>query len=102
MSQDLHTIAFLDGGANTMRTDRVLMAYLPGVAYPAGAGAGAAVVIPVTTIKGLPAKYSVQVTPDQDCTWFVTKGIGSFTVTLNPRLAANALAGGAIDIKVVA
>lgn len=101
MALDIHTISFPDGLANTQRQDRVLMGYLPAQAYPAGSAAGAAVTLAVA-VKSLPAKFAVQVSPDQDCTWFVTKTATGFTVTLLPRLAANTLASGALDILIVA
>lgn len=100
MSLDIHVTAFVNGGANLQRTDRVLTGFYPGIAYPAGAGAGAAVVLPFTA-KGFGTKFHVDVTPDQDMTWFVTKtGPGQFTLTLNPRLATATLNAGSLDIRV--
>ena len=103
MSLVIHTVAMFEGGANTLRSDRLLMGVLKGVTYAAGSGAGASVTVAVSSLKGLPATgYVVQVSPDQDCTWFVTKTATGFTVTLTPRLAANVLASGALDILVFA
>jgi hypothetical protein len=66
-----------------------------------GGGAGASVVTAVSC-KGLPAKYTVNVTPNQDAVAFVTlKTQNGFTVTIFPRLAASTLAAGKIDIQVV-
>ena len=101
MSLDIHTIAVLDGGAGQSRQDRILAMFLPAQAYGAGAGAGASVSIPVAA-KALPSKYAVHVSPDQDATWYVTKTATGFTIVLSPRLAANTLAAGAVDVTVFA
>ncbi len=102
MPIDIHTIESPDG-ATPARTDRAVIGFLPGVANAAGSGAGAAVTVAVTGLV-LPPSYSVVVNPGQDATWFVSQssktGAG-FTVTLNPRLAANTLAAGAIDITIL-
>lgn len=99
MSLDIHSISFLDGGA-PVRTDRVIAAFYPGVATPAGSGAGASVAVPF--VLNVSTAYSVQVTPSQDAVPFVTKTATGFTVTLNPRLAANTLPAGTIDVVVLA
>ncbi|WP_042298968.1 hypothetical protein [Paraburkholderia kururiensis] len=100
MSFDYHTVS-LPGGVPPQSTDRVFLGTLYGVANGAGA-AGAAVNVPVTGLN-LPAKYNVVVQPGQDATWFATgKTQSGFTVTLNPRLAANSIAAGTIDITITA
>lgn len=96
MAIDIHTLTVIDSGANIARGDRVLAGFFPSLAYPAGGGAGQSVQITVP-VKGLPAKYGVQVTCDQDAVAFVTKTATGFTITLSPRLAANTLAAGAVD-----
>lgn len=101
MSLDIHTIAVLDGGAGMARQDRVLSMFLPGLTYGVGAAAGASVSIPVVA-RALPAKYMVHVSPDQDATWYVTKTATGFTIVLSPRLAANTLAAGSVDVTVFA
>ena len=63
MAIDIHTVTLL---ANTAlaRLDRVLLGVQAGVANAAGASAGAAVTTAVTFAGGLPATYSVVVTPE--------------------------------------
>lgn len=100
MTLPVHTIDVLPGSQQA-QPDRVLFANLNGVANAAGSGAGAAVTVAVT--GSFPAKYSVLVDPGQDATWYVSaKTETSFTVNLNPRLAANTLSAGTIDIVVLA
>lgn len=102
MSQQIHTVEVPDdAGSGMSRRDRVLLGNLQ-VANAAGGGAGQAVTVAVA-VKNLPAKYSVLVNPGQDATWFVTqasKNAAGFTVTLYPRLAANTLAAGTIDVMI--
>ena len=101
MAFDLHTIEALDGGT-LARQDRLVLAMLNQVANAAGGGAGAAVTVTVSGLKTLPAAYNVLVNPGQDATWFVdTKTNDGFVVHLLPRLAANTLASGHIDIVVL-
>lgn len=73
--------------------------------YAAGAGAGTARTIAVTSsdIKQLPGDYSVRVELPEDATYWVSaKTQAGFTVNISPRLAANTLAGGSADILVIA
>lgn len=73
------------------------------VANVIGGGAGLAVVTTVTFAEPIPLPYHVSVTPDQDAVAFVTaKTAAGFTLTLNPRLAANTLAVGSNEVIVVA
>lgn len=52
-------------------------------------------------VGSLPAAYAVQGTPSQDATvWVTSKTVAGFTVNVAPRLAANALAAGTIDLIV--
>ncbi len=84
--------------------DRVIMGLQTQVANAACGSAGAAVTVAVTFGYELPANYAVFVNPGQDATWFVvnsSKTATGFTVTLEPRLATNTLAAGAIDVLVV-
>ena len=102
MAKELHTVSLLKGTV-LAQEDRVLLGMQVAVANAAGGGAGAAVVTAVAFAGDLPAKYSVFVNPGQDATWFVSgKTATGFNVTLNPRLAANTLAAGTIDVLVVA
>lgn len=99
----LHTLETPDGAYGFNQKGRALMGCGNGVANAAGASAGAAVTVVVSGIKGLPANFGVQVNPGQDATWYVTSKTSSgFTITLNPRLAANTLAAGTIDWLLVA
>ena len=91
-------------GSNFAWTDRVIMGLQTQVANSAGGGAGSSVTVAVSFPYELPAEYAVFVNPGQDATWFVanaSKTSTGFTVTLEPRLAANTLAAGAIDVLVV-
>ncbi len=101
MSRDIHTIAVVDGTI-MQKQDRIVFGVQPQVANVAGAGAGAAVTTTVTFSKGLPLKYSVQITPNQDAVAYVTnRTVSGFDVVLNPRLAANTLAIGTFDVTVL-
>lgn len=102
MGLDIHTIDVVPGSNPTAQPDRVLFALLEGVATAVGSGAGVAVVTPISGLQ-LPANYAVQVTPNQDAVPFVSgKTQSGFNVTLNPRLAANTLAAGTVDIAIFA
>jgi hypothetical protein len=102
MNLPVHTLDVAPGSNPLAQPDRVLIALLEGVATAAGGSAGAAVVTPIGNLQ-LPASYAVQVTPNQDATAFVSgKTNTGFNVTLNPRLAANTLAAGTVDIAIFA
>lgn len=98
MSFDLHTMEVPDGGYGFNQKGRALIACGIGVPNAVGGGAGAAVTVVVSNLKNLPANFGVLVNPGQDATWSVgSKTSTGFTITLNPRLAANTLAAGAVD-----
>lgn len=98
MPFDLHTLEVPDGGYGFSQKGRALVASGIGVANAAGGGAGAAVTVVVSGLKGLPSNFGVLVNPGQDATWFVSsKTSTGFTITLTPRLAANTLASGTVD-----
>ena len=106
MSVDLHTVTVVPGMAPALN-DRFRVGVLKDVPTVIGSGAGAAVTLTVnaTLIPGLklPPKYSVFATANQDAVINVTgKTAAGFTVTLLPRLAANTLAVGTVDLLVVA
>lgn len=102
MGLPVHTVDVAPGSNPLAQPDRVLIALLEGVATAAGGSAGAAVVTAITGLQ-LPANYAVQVTPSQDAVAFVSsKTNAGFNVTLNPRLAANTLAAGTVDIAIFA
>lgn len=101
MPIDCHTVEMVDG-SSFARTDRVILATLPGVANAAGSGAGAAV---TTTISGLslPASYSVSATANQAAAVSVTnKSYTGFSVTLTPLSSSATLSSGTFDALVVA
>jgi hypothetical protein len=101
MSFDLHTVS-TPGGIKPQLNDRHILGSLFGVANAAGSGAGASVAVAVTGLQ-LPAKYNVVVDPGQDATWYISaKTQTGFTVNLQPRLAANTLAAGAINLTITA
>jgi hypothetical protein len=100
MGLAVHSVEMLDG-STFARTDRVLLANLPGRANVAGGSAGAAVTTAVAA--NLPANYSVQVTPSQACFVSVTsKTSAGFNVVLTPTLSSITLAAGAFDVVVFA
>ncbi|MBN3757213.1 hypothetical protein G3N95_30025 [Paraburkholderia sp. Tr-20389] len=87
-----------DGGYGFNQKGRAMIASGLGVANAAGGGAGTAVTVVVSGLKGLPSNFGVLVNPGQDATWFVaSKTSTGFTITLTPRLAANTLASGTVD-----
>lgn len=99
MGIPVHVVERLDGGL-VQHNDRLFFGRFK-IANLIGGGAGAAVATAVTSIKGLPPDYSVQVIPDQDATVFVTsKTQAGFTFTLTPRLAATTLAVGANEVLI--
>lgn len=99
MAINNHIISVLDGSSGNDFLDRVFYGIKIGVANVAGSGAGAAVSTVVTFAEPLPDTFTVLVQPGQDATWFISnKTVFGFTVTLNPRLAANTLAAGSFDV----
>lgn len=71
------------------------------IAHAIGAGAGLAVATPVTAIKELPPNYTVLVVPNQDATvWITAKTQAGFTINQAPRLAADTLAAGTVDVLI--
>ena len=102
MSLDLHTVEII-ADTQPARQDRLLVGQKVAVANLAGGGAGQAVTVAVAFKDPLPASYGVYVNPGQDATWYVSgKTAQGFNVTLSPRLAANTLAAGTIDVLVIA
>jgi hypothetical protein len=102
MPLDYHTVQIADGSTPTSFTDRIQVAFLPGVANVAGAGEGDAVTIAISGLV-LPASYNVQVEPSQPAITSVSaKTFGGFAVTLTPPTASITLAAGTIDVMVFA
>jgi len=99
MGFPLHTVD-AHNGSDLTKLDRLGVYLKKQIATAAGSGAGAAVTIAITGLT-LPAKYAVFVSPSQDATYYISGRTQSgFTINLLPRLAANTLAAGTIDLKV--
>jgi len=102
MGLDIHTIEVAPGSNPTAQPDRVAFAILPNVANVAGGSANTAVATAITGLQ-LPANYTVEVTPNQDATAFVTaKTQTGFTVNLAPRQTTSTLAAGTFDVTIFA
>lgn len=102
MAFDYHTVSLGKGSSALSKKDRVGLAVLIQSAYGAGGGAGAAVTLAVTGLS-LPAKYAVLIGDlGQDATAFISARTQvGFTLNIRPRLAANTLAAGAVDLVIV-
>lgn len=99
MAFDLHTIEIKSGTTMPTQSDRLVNGMLTDAVNAAGGGAGLAVVTAV--VLTLPAKYNVQVTPNQDATAFVSgKTTSGFNVTITPRLATTTLGAGTFDLLI--
>lgn len=97
-----HSIQTLDPTASP-ESNKSIIGQQFSVANAAGGGAGAAVATVVTFTEPLPENYNVHVEVRQDAVAFVgTRTAFGFTVTLNPRLAANTLASGTFGVTVMA
>jgi hypothetical protein len=103
MPLHLHEIQIPDGADAPNELDRLTIGFKFAVPNLIGGGAGQTVTVVVTGMQLPPAaKYTVLVQPNQDATWFVSaKTTTGFTITLTPRLAANTLAAGTIDIVII-
>lgn len=102
MPFDIHTLEAPDGGANFANQDRVILATAT-LANGAGGSAGASVTVSFATqFVNLPASYAVLFDLGQDAIAFATsKTSTGFSVTVNPRLAANTLAAGNVTAIVI-
>jgi hypothetical protein len=101
MPIDVHTVQLADGSTPTSFSDRLQVAFLPGVATPAAAeGASATVAISGLT---LPASYAVHATPSQPAIVSVSaKTFSGFTLTLTPISSTETLSAGTVDVIAVA
>lgn len=100
MAIDVHTIEVQDG-SGLAQPDRVKLA-LFSVANGAG-GAGATVQVSVTFGEPIATDYHVEFDAGQDVLCFATnKSVTGFTLNMNPRLAANAVAAGSVFCRVTA
>lgn len=105
MGLSLHTVEITDGSALTAKPDRLQVWSAYGLVSTIGGGAGLAVTVAVAVPKsaGLPSSgnYFIDVELSQDATYFITaKTASGFTVNILPRLAANTLAAGTINVNV--
>jgi hypothetical protein len=97
MPFDMHTVETVDGATPTNRSDRLTLAFLPGVATPAAAEGASATV----TISGLslPSVYAVHALPSQPAVVSVSaKTVGGFVLTLTPVSSTETLAIGFVDV----
>ena len=95
-----HTIHAPDGaGLNLF--DRVTIGTITAV-YPSAATSVTST-LAVTWSEPVATPYTVILSPIEDCTYFITnKTTVGFTLNVSPRLAANALAGGSVEILLLA
>ena len=101
MPLDMHTLQIADGSTPTSFSDRLQVAFLPGVATPAAAEGASSTV----TVSGLvlPASYVVHALPSQPAVVSVSaKTFSGFTLTLTPISSTETLAAGTVDIMVFA
>jgi hypothetical protein len=100
MSKFLHTVGVI-AGADPGWSDHARLGAIFAQAYGAGGGAGQAVTAAVTGLK-LPPNYAVLPSPGADVTVYVTnKTASGFTLNILPRLAANTVAAGSVDLVIV-
>ncbi len=104
MSIDLHTVSLV-AGTTPLRSNALFVGAMT-VSNAVGSAAGASVTVSVAAPAGKAfpgSAYKVVATPNQDAVAFVTgKSASGFTLTLNPRLAANTLAAGTVDLMIIA
>lgn len=102
MSIPIHIINMLAGSAPT-QGDRLFVGIQKAVVTAVGGGADATVTTAIAfPTNALPPTYAVQVTPDQDCRWWITGRTQSgFNVVTKP-IAGGTLAAGHIDVVVIA
>lgn len=94
-----HTSYAVDGcGLNA--ANRV---YLGSVtATYAAAAPGVASTVAVTWTEPVPISYTALMSPTEDCTYFISaKTTVSLTLNVLPRLAANSLVGGTVEILII-
>lgn len=102
MPLDIHTFEAPDGGANFANQDRVILATATVANSSGGAGATVSVTGFQSLFTNLPASYAVLFDCGQDVVAFATsKTSTGFTVSVNPRLAANSVASGNVTAIVV-
>jgi len=100
MAFELHTVEVPNGLDGFSRSDRAILGL---VSIPYGAGAAAAsVTATVTFAEPLQTPFDVFFSASADVTAYVTAQTPlSFTVSVQPRVATNALAAGTIGALIV-
>lgn len=110
MSKSVAEVRKLEGGTYAS-AQALYVGVMQGIPNSAGIGPGTSVTVAVifegvrsdgNSGSDLPSNYTVIVGPNQDATWYVTKLVGGFEVTLTPRLASMTLAEGTFDVAVFA
>jgi hypothetical protein len=102
MGLPVHTIEVLNGSSPLWNPDRVKVLMEFAVANGAGGGAGQSVTLNFTGLD-LPTRYAVFVDAGADIVAFAAaKTQAGFTLTLNPRLAANTIAAGTVNVLILA
>ena len=95
-----HTIMANDGLALN-NANRVFLGSITATYTAAGAGAATTPVV-LTWTEPVPTPFSVFMSPIEDCTWFITaKTTLGCTLNVLPRLAANSLAGGVVQLLII-
>lgn len=99
MSNDVHTISVADASDPLAQPDRLIMVLKKAVAYPAGAGAGAASVVNVTGLR-LPLNYAVFSGASGAYVDISAQTNTGFTMTVTPR--SGTLAAGSASLLILA
>ena len=100
MALEMHTVEVPSGLNAFSRTDRAILGSVA-ISYPAEA-AGVSASVTVTFNEPLQLPFDVFFAPNADVTAYVTAQTPlSFTVSVQPRLAANPLVAGTIGALIV-
>lgn len=102
MANHIKDLEVMDG-STLSKPDRIRVSLQMAVANLIGGGAGQTVTVAVTFPEVMPANYAVFADAGQDAVCFASaRTTVGFTLNINPRLAANTLAAGTVNILVVA
>jgi hypothetical protein len=103
LGNPVHTIVQGAGSIGFSDPSQITTVALKQLPYVAGAAAGDAVTLEVAGLALPEAGYEVVIGDlGQDATAFVSaRTAAGFTLNIHPRLAANALAAGAVDLLIV-
>lgn len=101
MGLPIHTIDVLNGSSPLSNPDRVKLLTQFQIVNAAGGGAGQSVTQAIAGLD-LPLNYAVFVDAGADIVAFASaKTQVGFTLNLNPRLAANTIAAGHVNILII-